>query len=347
MWTLTSWLLYGRFAVDVFIVLSGFCLMLPIVRSRDGWLVGGARTFFLKRARRILPPYYFACALSLLLILSLIGQPTGTHWDVSLPVSGLGIFAHLLLIQDVLLSYVGYQLNGVFWSIAIEWHIYFVFPLLVILWRKVGPLATTVLAVLVAGVAWFLLRSTPFSGVKPYYLALFVLGMFAAHTAFSTDTLGQVLRRRFPWKVSMCAFFFLVVGLCTVWGWQLAFRRLALLDVLIGLFAVCLLVVLVQEHATGLFRRMFSWRPLVWIGTFAYSLYLIHFPLQQVVWQYVLHPLAFGDVATFALLALVGTPVIVGCTYAFILCFEKPFLRRGGRASIVYPEVIVSDTTFR
>src|SRR5947199_124058 len=33
---------HGRVAVSVFIVLSGYCLMLPIARSRDGAVCGGS-----------------------------------------------------------------------------------------------------------------------------------------------------------------------------------------------------------------------------------------------------------------------------------------------------------------
>ena len=41
----------GHFSVDFFIVLSGFCLMLPVVRSHQ--LNGGAWKFYKKRLRRI------------------------------------------------------------------------------------------------------------------------------------------------------------------------------------------------------------------------------------------------------------------------------------------------------
>ena len=39
---LTGWMLYSHFAVSVFIVISGFCLALPVMRS-GGRLRGGAR----------------------------------------------------------------------------------------------------------------------------------------------------------------------------------------------------------------------------------------------------------------------------------------------------------------
>ena len=47
---------------------------------------GGARSFFRRRARRLLPPYYASFGLSLLLIWTVIGTRTGTHWDISVPV---------------------------------------------------------------------------------------------------------------------------------------------------------------------------------------------------------------------------------------------------------------------
>src|SRR5689334_14248080 len=47
----------GRVAVDIFIVLSGFCLMLPVVQSSVKCVPGGFLKYFLRRAARILPAY--------------------------------------------------------------------------------------------------------------------------------------------------------------------------------------------------------------------------------------------------------------------------------------------------
>ena len=44
----------GHLSVTVFIVISGFCLAMPLLAA-DGQLRGGALTFFKRRARRILP----------------------------------------------------------------------------------------------------------------------------------------------------------------------------------------------------------------------------------------------------------------------------------------------------
>src|SRR6185369_3527958 len=84
----------GHFSVDVFIVLSGFCLMLPVLR-RPGHV--GLWPFIGRRAVRILPTYYAALLVSLVLIDTVIGRPSGTHWDVSLPVTERDIALHLML----------------------------------------------------------------------------------------------------------------------------------------------------------------------------------------------------------------------------------------------------------
>ena len=61
---------YGHFAVCVFIVLSGFSIMLPIAWAGSTHFQGGYRGYFGRRARRVLPAYYAALALSLLVLIA-------------------------------------------------------------------------------------------------------------------------------------------------------------------------------------------------------------------------------------------------------------------------------------
>src|SRR4051794_33467960 len=55
-----GWFIYGRFAVVVFIVLSGFSLALA--PARHGWRLDSVSRFAYRRARRILPAYWAALA---------------------------------------------------------------------------------------------------------------------------------------------------------------------------------------------------------------------------------------------------------------------------------------------
>ena len=169
----------GRLAVDLFIVLSGFCLTLPLLKTTT--LQGGALRFLGRRVRRILPAYYGALALSLALIWALIDAQTGSHWDVSLPVTRNGIIAHLVLLQDV---FHPHEINHALWSIAVEWHIYFLFPLLVLAWRRLGPWANAGLAIALSLTGFHCLHNTVLTGVTVHFVGLFALGMLGASLAF-------------------------------------------------------------------------------------------------------------------------------------------------------------------
>ena len=101
--TSTRWLSFGHVAVGVFIVLSGYCLMIPLARRGTTHISGGMRSFFFRRSLRILPAYYAALALSLVAIyfVPVLHVRTGLPWDEALPAFAPGaIISHLLLVQN-------------------------------------------------------------------------------------------------------------------------------------------------------------------------------------------------------------------------------------------------------
>jgi peptidoglycan/LPS O-acetylase OafA/YrhL len=322
----------GHLSVTVFIVISGFCLMLPVVRAGDR-LRGGTMGFLKRRARRILPPYYGAVALCLVLIWTIIGKPTGTLWDFPIHVSRVAIISHLLLVQDLFATS---RINYVFWSIAVEWHIYFLFPVLVWSWRRYGP-AITVSTALVLGYALRLgFAHARIARAAPHYLGLFALGMLAAYLIQSDQPASVRVRDRFPWGRISVACVALVCVLTGIWGWELATDRFHFIDLPIGIVTMCVLV-LTSRDPGNFVTRFVSWKPLVFIGTFSYSVYLIHAPLLQVLWQYGLTPARLGPVAMFLALMGPGALVVLGVSYAFFRVFEEPFMRQSGTRGLPRP----------
>jgi peptidoglycan/LPS O-acetylase OafA/YrhL len=92
---------------------------------------------------------------------------------------------------------------------------------------------------------------------------------------------------------------------------------------------VTLIVLLVASRSSDIWLfRLLAMRPLAAIGVFAYSIYLIHAPLLQVIWQYVAYPLHLSNAWTFLVLTAFGGPIIVGCAYLFYLSFERPFVNK-------------------
>lgn len=329
----TRFLAFGHFAVVVFIVLSGFCLSLPI--ARFGRLEGGARGFFRRRARRLLPPYYASFALSLLLIWTLIGRRTGTHWDISVPVDWRGYTGNGLLLGDVL---GGGQVNHVWWSVALEWQIYLAFPLLVGCWLVFGAAAAGLLGLALAACGWLLVTAVPvvgpfqLAGSMPWFLALFTFGVLAAAIVGSGTPLTRKLWEWDRWHAVAVILAAGVFAVCAVAGRNAVFAHLPSMDLAVGAATAC--AILASCRADGRLRRVLGWRPLVLVGGFSYSLYLIHAPLLQVLWQYDVQPFGLDRSGTFLLLALAGVPFILGASYLFFLAFERPFLSRAHRARL-------------
>jgi GT2 family glycosyltransferase/peptidoglycan/LPS O-acetylase OafA/YrhL len=334
---------FGHFGVAVFIVLSGFCLGLPVARA--GALPGGARRFFRRRARRILPPYYASVALSLLLVWTVIGGRTGTHWDISVPVDWRGYVGSMLLADDVL---GGGQVNHVWWSVALEWQIYILLPLLVACWLRFGAQWSAALAAALSLGLAALLAVLPtggplqLGGVMPWFIALFGLGLLGAAIAESDARSMRTLRDRTHWGHLAALACLGMVAACVAAGREVALAHIAALDLVVG--AATVFVILAGCEGDTRLRRALSFRPLIFVGSFSYSLYLVHAPLLQVVWQYGLHPLGLGTSATFVLLAVVGVPLVVAASYLFFLLCERPFLstRRGARRGSGVPVYVRS-----
>ena len=189
----SNWLKFGHLAVAVFIVVSGFSLALSAVRHGDQ-LPEGYVEYMRRRAFRILPPYWIALVLSCFVVL-FTGQYTGIVIDAR------AVAVHGLLLNNLIDSA---KPNGTFWSIAVEWQIYFVFPLLLLLCRRFGASAmvlATCFCVVVSYLlgshhAWIAARcssagqpeaSSEASASHAAVSRVFALGVLAAHaTALRT-----------------------------------------------------------------------------------------------------------------------------------------------------------------
>jgi peptidoglycan/LPS O-acetylase OafA/YrhL len=317
-----GWLLYGQMAVAVFIVVSGYSLSLKPARS--GFVLppsGGVRTFLARRAWRILPPYWAALLFSALIVGLWIGRSTGQH------VTAKAVVVHALLLQDVVSSS---TINGTFWSIAVEWQIYLVFPLLLVLARWKGPriaaligAAVVVLAHVLAGLVP---AFSPIDNVTPQFLALFAFGMAAAAVGTSSQRTAKI--------AAVCGAVILAgfLAVCVFLGSAYVVGHYFEFDLAVGL-AVALIFAAITAGGLGRVRRALGCRTLVVLGAFSYSIYLIHTPLLGIVYYSVARPLHFRAGEAFAVLLLIALPVILLVSYAFYRVFERPFIEH--RSSLI------------
>ena len=215
--------------------------MLPVAKG-DGTLRGGAWNFYKKRARRILPTYYLSLAVCLLLIATLLNQKTGSPWDLAFPVTTKDLITHFLLIHDAVKGSRD-KINYALWTVPVEWRIYFVFPPLVLAWKKIGALKTTAIAVLIGYFLLVVLRptflQTNVNGISPEYLGFFAMGMLGAGiTASYGEKLGT-LRQRVPWGWVTLASTILLLLLSNIKWFH---EKVSILDFFVGVWAMSLLI---------------------------------------------------------------------------------------------------------
>ena len=317
---------FGRYAVDLFIVLSGYCLMLPVLRS-GGSLRGGFGSYLRRRARRILPPYYAALIFSLgvLVLLRSAEQSAGlAHPETSDWPSPGNLLSHFLLLHNLSNPW-SHTINAPLWSVATEWQIYFVFPLgLLPVWQKWGLRAAVAVGF---GVGWALDLIVPggLGGAAPWFIGLFALGMAGAALGTPGES-AEKSGRFWGWLSLVLGVALAVVG-TIVRGWFQ--KHAALVDPVFGVAAMALLIYCARafkgaEQAPAVLRFLrHPW--LVTAGAFSYSLYLTHYPLLHLAelrLRQTQPALALWVILTFALYV----PAALCFSYLFHLVFERPFM---------------------
>ena len=325
--TLLGVLAFGKVAVMVFLVLSGFCLYYPLSlknphKTRMSLTYS---EFMARRVRRILPPYFAALAASLLFILAIPAMhtipsnaPSYLNWRYALPINWKAVVSHILLVHNL----VGYSLriDPPMWSIGLEWQLYLLFPLLVVSLRKYntfmvvcGVLIITLICRLLGerghGVVGSMILNGPWS-----YGIIFLAGMLAARLVASGSNL---IPRSLLWIASLSAFA-LPVLLRAVDG--------TIHDLSSCLGAFCL--ILLASDRNSKLHRWLSVQALVRVGIFSYSIYLVHTPLEYLGWLICTH-CGLNSTWTFVALVAIVVPLVVLISYGFHVLFERPYMGKG------------------
>ena len=308
-----AWFIYGRFAVVVFIVLSGFSLALS--PARHGWRLDGILNFARRRARRILPPYWAALVFSLAVAWLVIPQPgQAVPGARSVAVNGL-------LVQNL----VGAPIpNRAFWSMAVEAQLYLAFPLLLLMVRRWGAIVmvtTVTLIVATVGVVGpHVARLDTFVVQSPPDLA----ALFAVGIATAGIVRASRARRSWPW--GWLALGAAVPVMATIWwrGSVWTLDHLFWVDLALGPAIACLLAGLATGRAAPL-RRLLDTRPLRTLGDSSYSLYLTHAPIVAVVYEKIVAGHVHQGVAAFVVSLALVLPLTILFARGFASVFERPF----------------------
>ena len=312
----------GSHGVDLFFVLSGFCLSYPTLArlQREGFATFDVARFAAHRIVRIVPPYYMAIAFFVAFALALkaahVALPAAMPQG---PISPVAVAMQALFLDGFQVK----MLNGSFWTLPVEFRWYFVFPFVLWVWTK-SPKAFALIA---AGAA--MLFVTRGANVDAFVLPAFMSGIVAAAIHVRQIRLGW-------WPAAAC-----VVLLATAFAtmpqtdWTYDFNPFWYL----ASFAF----VVAAGSSAGL-SALLSLRVLTVVGYASYSIYLMHEPLIAFAQERGLNPFAaaaIGVAAGFAFWAVAERPFVEGGLRKRLLSeFEDAFGRwipRGGlpRAYVV------------
>ena len=327
---LLSWFLdLGRFTwsgVELFFVLSGFLI--------GGILLDAAQsptyfsTFYIRRAYRILPLYFAVVMLTLAIY--------GTNqWGWAKVIAELSWY--LVFLQNFQTAVTGvYAFHGLSmtWSLAVEEQFYLTLPLVIRFVRR-RALHWLLVAVVVGAP---LLRIFVIYVLKLPWIASYILTPCRADTLSLGVLIAIAMRSPSPWeklaanrKYLYAAF--ALVGSLGIWMLLSDFQPFTMklfgleYSLLAVLYALLLLCTLISPALTS----VFSFRPLRFIGSIAYGLYLFHgmvtFVLFSILQRF---GLAGSQVAGFSAW-LATAPLSIGLAALSWKYFEKPLVERGHR----------------
>jgi peptidoglycan/LPS O-acetylase OafA/YrhL len=296
----------GFFGVDVFFVLSGFLITTLLLEEHFDCGRISLRRFYARRARRLLPA--LGCVLMFSLLVAAANLQAGLTefaW-----VRAKAVAACLFYAGNLVRAF-GHQLPielSPFWSLGQEEQFYIVWPalLIVVLRFRVRP-ARLAVALLSVG-----------SLVIVWRIALLVSGASTDRVVFGPDAHSDGLL--FGAALAAARF-----------SGSLRIKRAAARSAAAGVAVVVILSVFVSGTRLGYMigypaievasvglivaaiagSRLLSWRPLVWVGTISYGLY---------VWQ--------GPVLLLFGHGVIAASIAVALGYGSTRWIEAPFRRR-------------------
>ena len=277
---LIDWLYtYGRMAVQVFLVVSGFLLargMGPGRAASAPWLEQVGRRYL-----RLLVPY--AGALVVVILVADVVRAGPGHPDVPAAPTLPQLLAHLLMVQDL----VGEQaLSAGVWYVAIDLQL---FALAALLCRLPGRAAVGAVAALTAASLLWCNLDVRLDATALYFFGAYGLGLLA----------GWAARSARPWTGLAAVAALGALALALDWRGRIA-------------------VALVSALSLGALQALgaMAWRPPHWVGwlsRISYPVFLVHFAVLLAVgalwgWLWpsgaVVH--ALGMVVAFALSLVAG-----------------------------------------
>lgn len=302
----------GFLGVDVFFVLSGFLITTLMLEERERTGSVSLTGFYVRRTLRIFPLYYAVLGMLAIYFLIAKGASQRQAYFDELPTT-------LLYLSNWFPST---TLMAITWSLATEEQFYLIWPPLLLLlgkraiWILVAFLIPNQIINFGLADGWLRSIGVPYESLSILQATFspIILGSLLAYLLRSRlrpSVASALSGRRVVYVI------FLLVTVANIEGDIRGIPRFTF-----QLLCTALLAGIVLQPGS-LVTKSLEWRPLVYVGTISYGVYLLHKLVQDVVVR--LLNSAQVDLATWTFpLCMLGTLAAAGASFRY---FEAPILR--------------------
>jgi peptidoglycan/LPS O-acetylase OafA/YrhL len=330
----------GWAGVSLFFVLSGFLITGILLGSmnRPQW----RKTFFIRRALRIFPLYYFAL-LALIVVALLLHVP----WSKTLPIWRLFLylqgFPHAAKLETLSPIFV----VGHLWSLAVEEQFYLVWPIFLVFAARRNAVRRLCAGVFLGSL---LFRLCVYVFHLNYEWALYSIGGRAGEMAVGGFLAASLRGSGREWEQILAAAKPLVLSSLAVviaiiwWAYYTDETGPWMATLGIASFSLMFASVIALCLTPGWTERFFSLPMLRWLGKVSYGIYVYHLLLYPffawVTRQFISNVGGDKYLLVLALVAAVGTLTTAWISFTLL---ESRFL--GLKASLGKPQPVAANDT--
>jgi peptidoglycan/LPS O-acetylase OafA/YrhL len=258
----------GFIGVTMFFVLSGFLIskilfdnkieaeFLQIPKSKV------IKSFYVRRALRIFPIYYFS-----ILILLIISKYLSIDYTKSFIYLATYTTNFYIFKIQFWPEYIGHL-----WSLAVEEQFYLIWPFIILFSNKKYYLHLIVVFILVGVAGQYLTGSLRMNGVLTFncFDAFGIGALLAWQMVFKPNSL-----KKFYFKISIIAFVAAILFFVGLKNNEWLYIPLRTIIAFISLWLITYIVI---NHSTGNLKLKFIFnnKILIWLGKISYGLYLYH-----------------------------------------------------------------------
>ena len=322
-----TWMPGGFLGVEVFFVISGFLITRGLVKEWRRFGRIDLKSFWRRRALRLLPALFLL--LATILTLTALLEPGNLSKLQADTLAALSYVTNWFLIFDNQSYFEAWDrpsMLGHLWSLAIEEQFYLLWPLVLAFAIKIIRIRLLVVLVLLgalasyAGMAWLFNPSEAADTSRIYYgtdtrLGALLLGSVLAFLFGSGRKVSGLLSASLVNLVGVAAIAFLaVLALALDQDHPLLYRG----GFLAASLTSCVLIASLG-HPESMISRLMGVGPLRWLGVRSYGIYLWHWPIFLLAWPQT------SDLKLFAA-QVAATVFVASISYRFL---EVP-ARSGG-----------------